>query len=151
MRKLAAVWLALALAAPLAAQDMGDFTFIDELASKKEATQGDAVRMFVIHLGKNPTTFAANLRVLEKENIVRGMKLAENKKLRRGTLALMAARQLKLGDSLLYAVFGGGRYAVTACVANDVMTSEGGEWDVISGGELVEVIGKMSEKAGGAK
>jgi len=130
---------------------MGDFTYIDDLTSRKTATQGDAVRMFVIALGRNPGAFNANLQTLEREKISTGLKLAENAPLRRGDAALMAARYLKLGDSLMYAVFKGRRYAVTACVAGEIMDYAGGEWDVLSGGELVELIGRVSEKAGGAK
>jgi hypothetical protein len=152
MRRIMCVLLVVTgLALPAFSQDAASPAYLPELSEKKQATFGDAVSLFVMTLGRRPANFAAERDFLVRENVLVNKKDKENDPLRRGTLALMAARYLKLGDSLMYAVFGTGRYAFTACVANDIMYYQGGERDVLSGDELIEIMARVGEKAGGAK
>ncbi len=143
--------LALALAAPAYSQDMGSITFINDLSVKKEATYGDAVKLFVLTAGRRSAGFKADLQYLLNEKIAWGSGYVETEPLRRGTLALLSARYLKLDDSLLFKILKIRRYAVTACAANGLMSPEAGEWDVLSGGELIEVMGIISRKLEGGK
>jgi hypothetical protein len=151
MKRLRYVFLFLIVAMPLFGQDMGNIVFITELSNRKEATMADAVKLFVLTLNKKSGSFAADLQVLKKENILGDSGYTENTPLRRGALASMAARYLKLGDSFMYSVIGTGRYAVTVCVAHQIMPPAVGEWDVLSGGELIEIMSLVGERAGGAK
>jgi hypothetical protein len=150
------ILLALLLAAvPLLSQEGGyqgvaDIEFLNQVADRPVATVGDAVGLFSMFYGERRPDFAGNLEFLRQKGVA-GTGLAEADSLRRGTLAQLAARYLRLGDSLMYAVIGTGRYAVTVCVANEIMEPAGGEWDVLSGGELVEIVRKVAEKAGGSR
>lgn len=148
---LSCLLLALSLAAPVFSQDMGSIAFINDLSEKKEASYGDAVKLFALTAGRRSAGFKADLQYLLNEKIAWGSGYAETAPLRRGTLALLAARYLKLDDSLMFAIFKVRRYAVAACVANELMSSDGGEWDVLSGGELIEVMGIISRKQEGGK
>ncbi|TAL38509.1 MAG: hypothetical protein EPN93_04675 [Spirochaetes bacterium] len=130
------------------AQDIG---FVNELAKKETATFGDAVKLFVPAAGGQSAGFQADAQFLEAQGIIKASRYAEGETLRKGTLALMIANQMKLGDSLLFAVIGTRRYAVTACVAAEIMLPGSGEWEIVSGSELIETIRVMMEKKGGAK
>jgi hypothetical protein len=141
--------LALALAAPVYSQDMGSITFINDLAAKKEASYGDAVRLFVQTAGRRSAGFKADHQFLLDQRIAWNGGYAEAEPLRRGTLALLTARYLKLDDSLMFTIFKIRRYAVTACAANGIMPADGGEWDVLSGAELIEVMGIISTRVEG--
>ena len=141
--------LALALAAPVFSQDMGSIAFINDLAAKKEASYGDAVRLFAQTAGRKSAGFKADHQFLLDQKIAWTNSYTEAEPLRRGTLALMTARYLKLDDSLMFAIFKIRRYAVAACAANGIMPPDGGEWDVLSGGELIEVMGIISAKLEG--
>ncbi len=151
MKQLRYVFIFLLVAIPLFSQDMGNIVFITELSNRPEATMADAVKLFVLTLNKKSGSFAADVQLLKKENILDDSDYTESTPLRRGTLASMAARHLKLGDSFMYAVIGTGRYAVTTCVVNKIMPPAVGEWDILSGGELIEIMSLVGEKAGGAK
>ena len=61
----------------------------------------------------------------------------------------MTAGYLDLCGSLMYMISGAERYAFRACVAEGIMRGDGSENDVISGPELVEVLGRVSEIRGG--
>ncbi|MBP7585308.1 MAG: hypothetical protein KBA61_14805 [Spirochaetes bacterium] len=145
-------------AAPLLSQEGGfqgvaDVEFVNEVADKPTATVSDAVGLFAMFYGERTPGFEGNRAFLHEKGVVgrSELNLAGNDGLRRGTLAHMAARYLGLGDSLMYSIIGTGRYAVTVCVANGVMEPAGGEWDVLSGGELVEIVRNVAEKSGGTK
>ncbi len=146
---LSCMLLALIFVAPVFSQDMGSIAFINELAAKKEASYGDAVRIFAQTAGRRSAGFKADHQFLLDQKIAWRNSYAENAPLRRGTLALLTARYLKLDDSLMYTILKIRRYAVTACVANGLMSSNGGEWDVLSGEELIEVMGIISAKVEG--
>lgn len=133
---------------PLPAQDMQQMQFIHLLADKPAASFSDAVTFMTIAAGMQPKDFNFNLQVLKNRRIARGMDYHAAAPLRRGALSLMIARHLDLSDSLLYMVFGTGRYAYRACVAEGIMDHEGSEWDILSGGELIEIMNKTIERAG---
>jgi hypothetical protein len=144
--------IALLFASPLAAQEVGSIAFIDTLAGKKQATVGDAVKFFTIAMGKGPAGFAADLKSLQKQNIISNKAYKENQPVRRGAVAYMAAHYLKLGDSLMYIILPmTGRYSYRACIAAEIMTAEGSEYDFLSGAELVEIMRRVSIKSGGAE
>ena len=132
-------------------QDISNVIFINELADKDEVTFGEAVRFFVMTIGKKPGSFKNNLRVLNKNGILTGIDTKRGDLIRKGTLALMIARYLDLKDLLLYKILKIRRYAFRACVANDIMHYNASEWDRISGGELIEIMTKVSDVSGGSK
>ena len=143
--------LVLALASSgLVGQSMGDLNFINDLGDKKHATFGDAVKFMVLETGQNSTSFAADLALLGRKGISKGYESRKEKDpVRKGVLARMVARRLNLGDSLFYRIFGAERYAFRACAAAGIMTSNGSEWDIVSGDELVEIMNQVSGKSGG--
>ncbi len=147
MKKILALFFVLCASA-LAAQDIA---FVNDLAKKETATFGDAAKLFVVAAGGQSQGFEADAQFLESKGIIKASGYAEGDRLRKGTLALMIANHMKLGDSLMFALIGTRRYAVTACVAAEIMIPGGGEWDILSGSELIETIRVMAEKSGGAK
>lgn len=147
----AALVLLLALFTVAGAQDMGSLTFIENLGNKKKATFGDAVTFYMLTLDKKRTGFARDLASLQKEGIAAGYDLKADDVLRRGVIARMVARHLKLKDSLWYVVFGTERYAYRACVATGLMSPRGSEWDKVSGEELIEIMRHVGERSGGAR
>lgn len=150
-RKTAVILFAVFFALPALSQDMGNINYYAELGDRPTATVGDAVRLFALTLGQKPRDFAAGRQYLVKEGVFPDRGYAESDPLRRRTLAYMAARYLKLGDSIMYSIFKNERYAVTACGANGIMPPGKGEWDILSGAELMEVVARMAERAGGEK
>ena len=133
----------------LSAQNITNIDFINTTADKDRITAEDGIHFFMLTAGKKVQSFEENIKVLNREGITSGINLTKNSLLKRGALALMIARYLKLGDSLFYALFQTERYAYKTCAANDIMSYDGSEWDFLSGGELVEIMTKVSEKTGG--
>jgi len=133
----------------LLAQDMGSLAFINDLADKKTATFGDAVKLFVVTLDRNSAGFRQDLNVLKKAGVATGYDIKEKAPLRKGVVARMAARYLKLDDSLWYDLFGTERYAFRACVAAEIMIVDGSEWDTVSGEELIEIMRRVGDRSGG--
>ena len=123
--------------------------FINEVADKNQTTFEDGVYFFVMVMGKNPGSFEKNINYLNKEGLTKGINLQKDSPLRRGAFALMMARHLDLQDSLLFLIFKTERYAYRVCAANGIMSYEGSEWDTLSGGELIEIMTKVSELSGG--
>ncbi len=155
IKKTAFVLIAL-LSLPLIAQEGGfqsvaDIEFVNEIADAPMARVKDAVGLFAMFYGARRPDFQNNVALLRNKGIPLPEGIQENAPLRRGLLALLAARYLHLGDSFMYRIFHTKRHAVTACVAGGIMESSGSEWDILSGGELVEVVRKVAEKAGGDK
>ncbi len=141
---------------PLIAQDGGfqsvaDIEFVNEVADLPIARVKDAVGLFSMFYGVRRPDFQNNVALLRSKGIPLPDGINENDSLRRGMLALMAARYLNLGDSFMYRLFHSRRHAVTACVASGIMEYSGSEWDMLSGGELVETVRKVAERAGGNK
>ncbi len=150
-RKTAIILFAVLFALPALSQDMGNINYYAELGDRPTATVGDAVKLFALTMGQKPRDFAAGRQFLVKEGVFPDRDYAENDPLRRRTAAYMAARYLKLGDSLMYSIFQNERYAVVACGANGIMPAGRGEWDVLSGAELMEIVARMAERAGDEK
>jgi hypothetical protein len=133
-------------------QTIKNVTFVHEIAEKDAVSFGDAVRFLVLILGKEPTnTLAGDLNILKGAGITAGLNYTENISMKKGMLALIIADYLKLGDSLFYMIFKTQRYAFRACIANDIMDYDASEYDSISGGELIEIMSKVSERASGGK
>lgn len=149
--KLWLFFVIIVFAIPAAAQDMGNIAFIADLSAKKEAAFSDAVKFFAMISGKKHANLEQTIKDLQHDKIIAPADAAADgaAPLRRGTLAFMAARYLRLGDSLMYAIFKNKRYAVTACAAAGIMPGDTGQWDIITGSELIEVMGKIHEKTGG--
>lgn len=130
------------------AQDLNQLEWLNDLDSKSTATYGDAVKIFAMQTSGRSSSFKADSSLLEKSGIaLDGYSESEN--LSRGMLAKMTARYLDLGGSLMYMISGAERYAFRACVAEGIMRGDGSENDVISGPELVEILGRVSEIRGG--
>jgi hypothetical protein len=151
MKLRAVLILYLMAAIPLAAQELGNLDFINNLGEKDAATYGDAVTFFIYMQNRYPEGFEADIKTLNRSNITTGIKAGREDVLTRGTLSLMLARYLNLKDSLLYLISNTGRYAYRACVAADLMDFNGSEWDIISGEELIEIMAIASEKGGKKK
>ena len=126
-----------------------NINFINEVADKDKTTFAEGVHFFVMVMGNKPGSFVKNIKFLNKEGITKGISLKKESPLRRGAFALMMARHLDLKDSLLYMIFKTERYAYRACITNGIMSHEGSEWDTLSGGELIEIMTKVSELTGG--
>jgi hypothetical protein len=133
----------------LFAQNIANIEFINTVADKDKASFADGILFFIMTTGKKAQSFEENIKILNKAGITSGITLTKDSPLRRGALALMLARHLNLGDLLLYKIFRTERYAYRACAANNIMSYDGSEWDTLSGGELVEIMTKVSELTGG--
>ncbi len=133
----------------LYAQNISNIELINSVADKETATFSDGVTFFLLVMGQTPKSFEQNIAFLNSEGITKGIALKKDSPLRRGAFALMMARHLDLGDSLLYRIFKTERYAYRACAASEIMSYDGSEWDILSGGELLEIITKVSEITGG--
>lgn len=130
-------------------QKVSQVTFINEIADKEEVTYAEGIQFFLMVIEKKVGSFQDNVNFLNKEGLTKGINLTKDSLLRRGTLSLIIARHLKLSDSLLYNIFKSERYAYRACAAKEIMEYDGSEWDILSGGELVEIMTKVSEILGG--
>ena len=149
--KTAVTLVAMLVAMPALAQDTGNINYYAELGDRPVATVGDAVKLFALTMGQKPKNFEAGKQYLIKEGVFPDKSYAEGDPLRRRTAAYMAARYLKLGDSIMYSIFKNERYAVTACGANEIMPADKSEWDVLSGAELMEIVARTAERAGAEK
>jgi len=123
-----------------------EINFINALAEKKKVTFDDGVKIYMYTLGRVPAGFEADVKTLKGLKLLKANKYDKDKTLRRGMLALMVARHLKLKGSLLYLMFDTERYAHRACVAEKLMDPNTSELDTMSGDELLEVIALVSER-----
>jgi len=128
-----------------------EMNFINDLAEKKSVTFGDAVTMYIYTLGRAPAGFNADVAALKGMKLLKAKQYEKEKPLRRGMLSLMVARHLKLKGSLLYLMFDTRRYAHRACVAEKIMDVSTGEFDLISGDELLEVMAIVSDRMEGKR
>jgi len=131
---------------PVAAQDTGSLGFINDLASKKQATFGDAVIFFAVAADQQSKSFKKNFETLKEMALMKNLDYDSGKPLRRGMVALMAARYMKLRDSLLYNIFDTERYAHRACVAAGIMDAATSEWGPVSGDELIEIMSAVTRE-----
>ncbi len=148
MRKLLILGVVVILSSPLFSQEIN---FINELSGKKVVTFGDGVRMYMYAMGKAPGGFDANVRALKQAGLLKKDSYDADKPLRRGMLALMVARHLKLKSSLFYLMFDTRRYAHRACVGDKIMAVNTSEFDKLTGDELIEVISIVTARMEGAK
>jgi hypothetical protein len=133
-------------------QTIQNVTFVHEISEKDAVSFGDTVRFLVLIIGREPTnTLARDLDILKGAGITKGLNYTEDIPMKKGMLAIIIADYLKLGDSLIYMIFKTQRYAFRACIANDIMDYDASEYDSISGGELIEIMSKVSERASGGK
>jgi hypothetical protein len=58
----------------------------------------------------------------------------------------VTAQYLKLDDSVMFNITGAERYAVAACVSSGLMRRGALAGDYVSGPELIEIMGKISER-----
>lgn len=124
----------LVLAAVLLSTALFSQNMIDKLSDidgKVNATYGDAVALFKAETSKDI--------YLNYKNDV---------PLTRGMVALMTAKYLDLKGSFMYNIFKTERYAVRACIDEDLMDGDSSENDLMSGAELIEVLGKIARKKG---
>ena len=128
-----------------------EVNFINDLSGKKAVTFEDGVKMFLYTLGKTPAGFDADIKTLKGMNLLKFDTYDKDEPLRRGMLALMVARHLKLKGSLLYLMFDTQRYAHRACVADKIMDVNTSEWDTLTGDELIDVMAVVSERMEGVK
>ncbi|MFC1671077.1 hypothetical protein ACFL20_11860 [Spirochaetota bacterium] len=134
------------IALPLFSQGVGNLQYINDLGNKKIATNGDAVKFFMMAMDKTPGAFKTDVSKLKKLGVLRSTDIDEKSPLRRGVIANMVVRHLKLRDSLLYIIFGTDRYAYRVCAARRIMDYDGSEWDIISGEELIEIMSNVTGK-----
>lgn len=134
---------------PAYAAGSADIGFIQLLAGKDAATVSDAVLLFSAAQGGEAKDFASARDFLIGKGILKEREYAADALLGRGLLAGMTARALGLRGSLLFRITGADRYACSACLADGIMAGEISEFDVISGPELIEIIGALSSRGGG--
>ncbi len=133
----------------LQSQGLGSLDYIHELGEKKTATIDDAFRIFLLTIEKDPGTFKNNMMTLSKMNLIKRTDYTKNAPVRRGLVAYMIAKHLKLKDSLMFLVFRSERYAHRACAAEDIMTFNQSARDFLSGDELIEIMGLVGRKLEG--
>jgi hypothetical protein len=133
------------LAPSLLSQNIKDVTYINQLGEKQNASFGDAVKLCVLSLGNNSQNFIRDRQVLTRLGLLQKLEnYKEDDPLRRGTIALILARHLKLKDSLFYLLFDSERYAFRVCVAHGIMDEYGSESDILSGEELIEIVSRAA-------
>ncbi len=153
-KSIAAFALVLLIISGAGAQDMGSLVFIENLGNREQATIGDAVTFYMLTLNKPSRGFKADLSSLKKMGVLDAGDLVDagkNDVLRKGVIAGMIARHLKLRDSIWYLATGIDRYAYRACVAAEILPPKGSEWDTVSGEELIEMMRRVGERSGGAQ
>ncbi|HOT45918.1 MAG TPA: hypothetical protein PLM53_15330 [Spirochaetota bacterium] len=123
-----------------------EINFINALAEKKTVSFEDGVKIYMYTLGKFPAGFDADVAYLKSIKLLKASRYDKDKPLRRGMLALMVARHLKLKSSLFFLIFDTERYAHRACVGEKIMAANTSELDTMSGDELLEVIARVSER-----
>ncbi|MBP7734991.1 MAG: hypothetical protein KA369_03370 [Spirochaetes bacterium] len=123
-----------------------EINFINSLADKKIVTFEDGVKMYLYTLGKAPAGFNADVATLKGLKLLKAKAYDKDKPLRRGMLALMVARHLKLKGSFFYLLFDTERYAHRACVAENIMTATTSELDRMTGDELLETMAIVAER-----
>ena len=128
------------------AQEAGQINFINDLAGKKEVTFEQAVKFYLYTLGKAPTNFNADVKALKDLKLLKAPAYEKDRPLRRGMLALMIARHLKIKNSLFFLMFDTRRYAHRACVGAKIMDVDTSEFDLMSGDELIETMAAVSER-----
>ncbi|MDY6968487.1 MAG: hypothetical protein SVR08_07535 [Spirochaetota bacterium] len=130
-------------------QAPGNITFIHEITNKDIATFGDAVKIFTLIVNNKSESFNKDVEFLIGKGMLEEVEYNKDAPIRKGELSLMIAKYFDLGDSLMYMIFKTPRYAFRTCVANGIMNFQASEWDYIDGGELIEIMYKVSKLFGG--
>lgn len=107
---------------------------MSDIDRKVTATYGDAVTLFKAETKKDI--------YLDYKN---------DATLTRGMVALMTAKYLDLKGSFMYNLFGTERYAVKACIAEGIMDEDSSGNDIMSGADLIEVLGRIALVKGEAE
>lgn len=107
---------------------------MSDIDRKAAATYGDAVTLFKAETKKDV--------YLDYKN---------DATLTRGMVALMTAKYLDLKGSFMYNLFGTERYAVRACIAEGIMDEDSSGNDIMSGADLIEVLGRIALVKGEAE
>lgn len=153
-KSIAAIALVLLIISGAGAQNMGSLTFIENLGNRKTTTVSDAVSFYLLTLNKPAQDFENNVKSLIRIGILKEGFLADysgDDILRKGVIAGMVARHLKLRDSIWYIISGADRYAYRACVADRIIPPKGSEWDTVSGEELIEIMRYVGQRSRGVK
>lgn len=125
-------------------------SYLHDLSKKELSSTEDSVRLFVLQTGRSYTDFSSGVAELKAAGLLPDREYSADEPLRKGMLALMSARYLKLDDSVWYLLFGTERYAYTACVSGGVMRGGSSTSETVSGPELIEVIGILSSRMEGS-
>jgi len=120
----------------------------DKISEKSEVTFFDTVEFMMLVVHGHYKNFQEDLDFLVRHNIAHGIKLNEKDVVNLGTVSLMCARTLNIKNSLMYNIFGGKRYAVRACAAIGLVPDNSGEYDKVSGEELIEIMRKLASYSG---
>ena len=130
-------------------QAPGNIAFIHEMTDKDVVTFGDAVKFFTLIVNNKSESFKKDVEFLKGKGALEKIEYNKDTPIRRGELSLMIAKYFDLGDSLMYMILKIPRYAFRACVANGIMNFQASEWDFVDGGELIEIMYKVSKLSGG--
>jgi len=128
-------------------QSTNQIDILNRLDVKKQATFGDAVKLFSLQIDNRSGSFAADLAKLKSQGLIKNS-YTEGKSLTKGNIALLTAKYIKLSDNLFYKVFGSERYAFRACVAAGIMKTDSSENDMVTGPQLIEILSKISQYKG---
>jgi hypothetical protein len=124
---------------------MFSLQFANKIGDKDALTFGEVVTFFLLTVHGHFLTFEEDMAFLVRHKIAHDIKLNENDTVNMGTVALMTARTLNLKNSLMYNIFGSKRYAVRVCIAAGMLSHNAGEFDKVSGEELIEIMRKMEQ------
>lgn len=128
-------------------QGVESINSINKLADKDYVTVEEGMKFFVMVTTNKSQSYNNNIKMLKSKGILDADFSEEGfAVLKRGILAKMVARQLELSGSLLYLLLDVERYATKACIADGIMIYSASERDVLSGGELIEIMTAVSVK-----
>jgi hypothetical protein len=131
-----------------ASDKMSSLQLADKLSESSEVKFNEVVEFMMLAVNGNYRNFRDGLDFLVRNDIAQGIKLSEYDNVNLGTLSLMCARTLKLKNSLFYNIFGSKRYAVRACADIGLIPGTSGEYDKVSGEELIEIMRKLASYEG---
>lgn len=110
-----------------------------KISQKERATVEDAVILFV--LVTKGITQVKTEQLIEQGLLPKGVEA--DTPLTKGILAYMIAKQTGITHSLMFNIFKSKRYAVSACIDAGYLPPNSGEYDPVSGVELLEVLGRV--------
>lgn len=149
MKKILVTCIVTLFILPSSAQNSDTVSWVHELSKKDRVSFEDSVRLFVLQTGVKYSDFSSGVVALRSQGILSDREYTADEPLTRGRLAFMTARYMKLDDSLWYVVFGTERYAYAACVSGGFMKAGRSVSGAVSGPELIELIGIISDRMEG--